>query len=112
MLREIGKYYNQETETVNLDAFKVIYIAPMKALVAEMVGNFGSRLAPFGIKVAELTGDRQLTKQQIAETQIIITTPEKYDIITRKATDRSYTNLVRLIIIDGKLKFRSFTYFF
>ncbi|KAJ3184262.1 DEIH-box ATPase [Geranomyces variabilis] len=99
ILREIGKYRNEAGE-IALDAFKIIYIAPMKALVAEMVGNFSGRLEKFGIKVAELTGDRQLTKAQIAETQIIVTTPEKWDITTRKATDRSYTNLVRLVIID------------
>jgi pre-mRNA-splicing helicase BRR2 len=29
-----------------------------------------------------------------------VTTPEKWDVITRKMTDTSYTNLVRLIIID------------
>ena len=100
ILREIGKHRDEETGTIALDAFKIVYIAPMKALVAEMVGNFSSRLSSYGITVAELTGDKQLTKQQIAETQVIITTPEKWDIITRKATDRSYTNLVRLIIID------------
>ncbi|KAJ3079823.1 DEIH-box ATPase [Rhizoclosmatium hyalinum] len=100
ILREIGKHIDESTGQVDLDAFKIVYIAPMKALVAEMVGNFGSRLAGYGVKVAELTGDRQLTKAQIADTQIIITTPEKWDVITRKATDRSYTNLVRLIIID------------
>ncbi|TPX60239.1 hypothetical protein PhCBS80983_g01906 [Powellomyces hirtus] len=100
ILREIGKYRDEQTGEIALDAFKIIYIAPMKALVAEMVGNFSGRLEKFGVKVAELTGDRQLTKQQIAETQIIVTTPEKWDITTRKATDRSYTNLVRLLIID------------
>ncbi|KAG0010834.1 DEIH-box ATPase, partial [Podila clonocystis] len=88
------------TGIINKDQFKIVYIAPMKALVQEMVGNFGKRLAPFGLSVQELTGDRQMNKQQIAETQMIVTTPEKWDIITRKATDRSYTNLVRLIIID------------
>ncbi|KAI9137398.1 SNRNP200 protein [Paraphysoderma sedebokerense] len=100
ILHQIGKYLNKETGEVDLDSFKIVYIAPMKALVQEMVGNFGRRLENFGIKVAELTGDRQLTKQQIAETQIIVTTPEKWDVITRKGTDRSYTQLVRLIIID------------
>ncbi|KAI8851535.1 Sec63 Brl domain-containing protein [Chytridium lagenaria] len=100
ILREVGKHRNAETGEIDLDAFKIIYIAPMKALVAEMVGNFGERLKPYNIRVAELTGDRQLTKAQIAETQIIVTTPEKWDVITRKATDRSYTNLVRLLIID------------
>ena len=48
----------------------------------------------------ELTGDQQLTKQQIADTQIIVTTPEKWDIVTRKSGDRTYTTLVKLIIID------------
>ncbi|OAL55703.1 Sec63-domain-containing protein [Pyrenochaeta sp. DS3sAY3a] len=100
MLREIGKHRNPQTGEIALDDFKIIYIAPLKALVAEQVGNFGKRLEPYGIKVAELTGDRQLTKQQIAETQIIVTTPEKYDVITRKATDTSYITLVRLICID------------
>ncbi|KAK5654988.1 hypothetical protein OQA88_6747 [Cercophora sp. LCS_1] len=99
ILREIGKNRNAKGE-IDLDAFKIVYIAPLKALVQEQVGNFGKRLEPFGIKVSELTGDRQLTKAQIAETQIIVTTPEKWDVITRKATDMSYTNLVRLIIID------------
>ncbi|EOD51861.1 putative pre-mrna splicing protein [Neofusicoccum parvum UCRNP2] len=100
MLREIGKHRNPETGEINLDEFKIIYIAPLKALVQEQVGNFGKRLEPYGIKVSELTGDRQLTKQQIADTQVIVTTPEKWDVITRKATDTSYTNLVRLICID------------
>jgi pre-mRNA-splicing helicase BRR2 len=100
ILREIGKHRNDETGEINLDEFKIVYISPLKALVAEQTGNFGKRLEPYGIVVKELTGDRQLTKAQIAETQIIVTTPEKWDVITRKASDTSYTNLVRLIVID------------
>ena len=100
ILREIGKHRNAETGEIMLDDFKIVYISPLKALVQEQVGNFGKRLESYGIKVSELTGDRQLTKQQIADTQMIVTTPEKWDVITRKATDMSYTNLVRLIIID------------
>lgn len=100
ILREIGKNRDPETGQIMLDDFKIVYIAPLKALVQEQVGNFGKRLEPYGIRVSELTGDRQLTKQQIADTQIIVTTPEKWDIITRKATDTSYTRLVRLMIID------------
>ncbi|KZS98066.1 Sec63-domain-containing protein [Sistotremastrum niveocremeum HHB9708] len=100
MLNELNKVRDEATGTFDLDAFKMVYIAPMKALVQEMVGSFGKRLAPYGVKVGELTGDNQLTKQQIAETQLIFTTPEKWDVITRKSTDTSYTNLVRLVIID------------
>jgi pre-mRNA-splicing helicase BRR2 len=42
----------------------------MKSLVQEMVGNFTLRFADYGIKVAELTGDQQLSKQQIFDTQV------------------------------------------
>ncbi|KAF8707564.1 Sec63 protein, partial [Rhizoctonia solani] len=100
ILNELAKSRDEETGTFDLDSFKIVYVAPMKALVQEMVGSFTKRLQPFGVKVGELTGDSQLTKQQISETQIIVTTPEKWDVITRKSTDTSYTNLVRLIIID------------
>lgn len=99
-LNELAKVRDEATGEFDLDSFKIVYVAPMKALVQEMVGNFSKRLQPFGVKVSELTGDNQLTKQQIAETQIIVTTPEKWDVITRKSTDLSYTNLVRLMIID------------
>ena len=65
-----------------------------------MVGNFSSRLSSYGINVRELTGDMNLTKSEIEDTQIIVTTPEKWDIITRKSGDRTYTQKVRLLIID------------
>ncbi|ORY79259.1 Sec63 Brl domain-domain-containing protein [Leucosporidium creatinivorum] len=100
ILNEMAKHRNEVTGEFDFAAFKIVYVAPMKALVQEMVGNFSKRLSCFGITVNELTGDRQLTKEQIATTQIIVTTPEKWDVITRKSTDTSYTNLVSLIIID------------
>ena len=40
MLREIGKHINAD-QTINTDEFKIIYIAPMRSLVQEMVGSFG-----------------------------------------------------------------------
>lgn len=100
VLSEIAKHRNERTGEIDLAAFKIVYVAPMKALVQEMVGNFSTRLKYLGIQVGELTGDRNMTKDQIASTQIIVTTPEKWDVITRKSTDISYTNLVRLLIID------------
>mmetsp|Transcript_35927 Transcript_35927/g.58074 ORF Transcript_35927/g.58074 Transcript_35927/m.58074 type:complete len:2158 (+) Transcript_35927:72-6545(+) len=99
MMREIGLHKNSDG-TINLDAFKIVYVAPMKALVQEIVGNLSKRLKSYNISVKELTGDMQLNKQQIMATQIIVTTPEKWDIITRKSGDRTYTQLVRLVIID------------
>ena len=99
MLNQLGQHI-REDGSFDLDAFKIVYVAPMKALVQECVLSFGKKLAPFGINVRELSGDQNLTRQQIQDTQVIVTTPEKWDIVTRKAGDRTYTQLVRLMIID------------
>jgi replicative superfamily II helicase len=81
--------------------FKIVFVAPMKALAAEIVRKFSSRLKWLGIEVRELTGDMQLTKTEIANTQIIVTTPEKWDVVTRKSTgDVELAQKVRLLIID------------
>ena len=48
----------------------------------------------------ELTGDTQLSKKEMAETQMIVTTPEKWDVITRKGGEVSVAAAVRLLIID------------
>ncbi|KNE71806.1 hypothetical protein AMAG_16111 [Allomyces macrogynus ATCC 38327] len=81
--------------------FKIIYVAPMKALAAEVVEKFSKRLRPLGIQVRELTGDMQMTKQEILATQMIVTTPEKWDVVTRKATgDSELAQKVKLLIID------------
>ncbi|CAJ0576483.1 unnamed protein product, partial [Mesorhabditis spiculigera] len=86
--------------TIMKDDFKMIYIAPMKALATEMTESFGKRLAPLGLKVRELTGDTQLTKKEQAETQMLVLTPEKWDVVTRKAGDDTLTSFVKLLIID------------
>jgi len=87
--------------SVDKDKFKIVYVAPMKALAAEITRKFGKRLAWLGIQVRELTGDMQLTRQEIAETQIIVTTPEKWDVVTRKPTgEGALASKVRLLIID------------
>lgn len=86
---------------IHRDQFKIVYIAPMKALAAEMVENFGKRLKPLGISVRELTGDMQLTKSEMQQTQMLVTTPEKWDVVTRKgAGDVALITLVKLLIID------------
>ncbi|KAL2874482.1 putative steryl acetyl hydrolase mug81 [Colletotrichum sp. CLE4] len=86
---------------VHLQDFKIVYVAPMKALAAEITEKLGKRLAWLGIKCREFTGDMHLTKAEIVQTQIIVTTPEKWDVVTRKGTgDTELVQKVRLLIID------------
>ncbi|CAO1614442.1 unnamed protein product [Parajaminaea phylloscopi] len=96
-----GNGNKKDSFGISLDDFKIIYVAPMKALAAEIVRKFSKRLAYLGVKVRELTGDMQMTRQEIAETQMIVTTPEKWDVVTRKPTGEGELALkVRLLIID------------
>ncbi|KAF2398378.1 Sec63-domain-containing protein [Trichodelitschia bisporula] len=86
---------------VRTDDFKIVYVAPMKALAAEITEKLGKRLRWLGVQVRELTGDMHLTKAEIVQTQIIVTTPEKWDVVTRKSTgDTELVQKVRLLIID------------
>jgi antiviral helicase SLH1 len=86
---------------VQTEDFKIVYVAPMKALAAEITEKLGKRLAWLGVKVRELTGDMHLTKAEIVQTQVIVTTPEKWDVVTRKSTgDTELVQKVRLLIID------------
>ncbi|CAK9057204.1 unnamed protein product [Durusdinium trenchii] len=86
--------------------FKVVYMAPMKALVGEVAEKFQQRLGPLGVNVAELTGDMNLTKKELEQVHVIVTVPEKWDVMTRNTacgggqSDDSLQKLVQLIIID------------
>ncbi|TDH71432.1 uncharacterized protein CCR75_005989 [Bremia lactucae] len=102
ILHEVMKARDPETGDIDLNSFKIVYVAPMKALVQEVVLNLSARLSSaYNIQVRELSGDQNLSREQLLDTQIIVTTPEKWDIITRKSgDDRAYTQLVRLVIID------------
>ncbi|SGY69108.1 BQ5605_C004g02960 [Microbotryum silenes-dioicae] len=84
-------------------SYKIIYVAPLKALAAEITLKFAKRLGWAGVKVRELTGDMKLTKKEVDETGVIVTTPEKWDVVTRKgagAGDGDVADKVKLLIID------------
>ena len=49
---------------VMVDDFKIVYVAPMKALAAEVTEKLGKRLQWLGIQVRELTGDMQLRRKR------------------------------------------------
>jgi len=101
-LRDVGligeSFYNNEGP-VNTGK-KIVYIAPMKALAQEVVEKFSSKLKGLGIIVRELTGDMQLSRAEAEAAHILVTTPEKWDVVTRKGGDGSLGSTCGLLIID------------
>ncbi|KAJ1745624.1 putative helicase mug81, partial [Coemansia sp. RSA 1591] len=80
---------------------KVVYIAPLKALVKERVADWGERLTgPMGRTLVEMTGDVAPDPESIRQADIIITTPEKWDGVSRAWHAREYVQQVSLVIID------------
>lgn len=86
--------------TVSQAGRKIVYIAPMKALAQEVVEKFSSKLKALNIVVKELTGDMQLTRAEADRADILVTTPEKWDVVTRKGGDGSLSQTCGLLIID------------
>ncbi|KAK2947264.1 putative DExH-box ATP-dependent RNA helicase DExH14 [Blattamonas nauphoetae] len=80
--------------------FKLIYVAPMKALAGEMVQGLGSRLAKLGLITRELTGDTQLTQEEISTAHVLVVTPEKWDAMSRKGLESGVASSLVLLILD------------
>ena len=79
---------------------KVIYIAPLKSLSKERVKDWKEKFNFMKKNVIELTGDFTPDLEILLKSDILITTPEKWDGISRNWHHRSYVKKVNLIIID------------
>lgn len=85
---------------------KVVYIAPLQS-VASVFSNLSNRM-PENIEVREvreLCCDQalSLTCQQIEEAQVLVTTPEDWDLFTRMSGDPTYGQQIKLFIFDDLL---------
>lgn len=67
-----------------------------------MVEKYSRTLKPLGLIVRELTGDMQLTRAEAQSADVLVTTPEKWDVVTRKSgnDENSLGNQCGLLIID------------
>ena len=91
--------------------FKIVYQAPTKALCSERARDWQAKFSkgPLAsvlgkLQVAEFTGDSSVFEvRRVRTASIIITTPEKWDSITRKWSDHANNALLRsikLVLID------------
>ena len=79
---------------------KIIYIAPLKSLSKERVKDWKEKFSFMKKNVIELTGDFTPDLEILMKSDILITTPEKWDGISRNWLHRTYVKKVNLIIID------------
>ncbi|NXC70460.1 HFM1 helicase, partial [Anhinga anhinga] len=80
---------------------KVVYMAPIKALCSQRFDDWREKFGPIGLSCKELTGDTVMDDLfDVHHADIIITTPEKWDSMTRRWRDNSIVHLVRLFLVD------------
>jgi replicative superfamily II helicase len=81
---------------------KVIYVAPTKALCHERAMDWKSKFGKLNISCNELTGDSAWSGlDEVKKSTIIVTTPEKWDSITRTWRDyKALMKTIRLFLID------------
>jgi ATP-dependent DNA helicase HFM1/MER3 len=82
--------------------FKIVYQAPTKSLCSERMRDWQKKFAHLNLQCAELTGDTsQAEMAKVRTASIIVTTPEKWDSITRKWIDHhKLVQMVKLFLID------------
>lgn len=91
---------------INSNDFKIVYIAPMKSLVYEITTNFREKLKIFNLNVCEYTKEHSLTSKELELVHIIVTVPEKLDILLRNSSysstvsDESLIKSIKCIILD------------
>ncbi|KAF1812246.1 P-loop containing nucleoside triphosphate hydrolase protein, partial [Eremomyces bilateralis CBS 781.70] len=92
--RAIKQFKNEE--------FKVVYQAPTKALCSERKEDWTNKFRHLDCKCEELTGDSDHWQMKnVQEATIIVTTPEKWDSITRKWKDHmKLMKMIKLFLID------------
>lgn len=70
---------------------KIVYVSPSKALCEERFEDWSKRLADMdlGIEIATVTGDGDPSDafRDFASAHVVLTTPEKWDSLTRRWTE-------------------------
>ena len=70
--------------------YKIVYMAPTKSLCSERQRDWQAKFSSLGLSCAELTGDTDHAQlRHVQNASIIITTPEKWDSMTRKWKDHA-----------------------
>ncbi|CEO98245.1 hypothetical protein PBRA_006359 [Plasmodiophora brassicae] len=81
--------------------FKAVYIAPLKAICSEKLTEWRPKFAQLGLDCVDYTGDSETNIYNLATSDIIITTPEKLDVSSRKWQEYKFVfDQIGLVLID------------
>ena len=85
------------------ESLRCLYIAPNKALCSQRYSEWSRAFGRINLSVVEVTGDSEMTQSlsRVAKASIIITTPEKWDSLTRTWRKHAFLlGSITLLLID------------
>ena len=85
-------------ETVLIQKRKAVYLTPLRALATEKYADFKAYQEKYDLKVAVRTGDYESTEEDLSYYQIIVSTYEKFDSMSRKGPE--WLKNVGVVVVD------------
>ena len=79
---------------------RCVYIAPLQALAEERYAAWSKSLGAIGAKVAMLTGETATDLKLLEKATIVISTPQRWDMLSRRWKQRKNVQSVALLIVD------------
>lgn len=80
---------------------RCVYIAPMEALAKERFNDWSQKFGEgLGVSVVELTGESISDLKLLDRSNIVISTPERWDMLSRRWKQRKAVQGVSLFIVD------------
>jgi len=102
--RIVGLNFDTQSFKFIKKSFKIVYLAPIKSLCQEKFFDWKVKFSqlPFDLSVVEATGDSDyINISQLINANIILSTPERWDVITRKWKDYPHViSSISLFLID------------
>lgn len=80
---------------------RIVYVAPVEAVAKEKLAAWGAKFgAGLGLAVAMLTGEAAVDVKTLDKSNIVIATPEHWDMLSRRWKQRKSVQQLALFVVD------------
>ena len=79
---------------------RCVYVAPLAQIADEMLATWRRRFGPLGIGIESLTGETATDLKLLEKSTILVSTPQRWDLISRRWKQRKNVQTVSLLVVD------------
>lgn len=79
---------------------RAVCLVPHEGMASERFADWSRRLGPAGVAVAELTGDGPADLKALEASDVVVSTPERFDALSRRWKQRRAVRELSLVVAD------------